>query len=70
VARSGAHYSYDGQRLGQGRGQAGAFLGEHPEVAGEIEGGVYAATGIAAAWGAERAADEPTGSSELEREAA
>jgi recombination protein RecA len=65
VGKSGTHYSYDGQRLGQGRGQVRAFLDEHPEIAAEIERGVYAATGIAAGRGA-----EPDGPSELEREAA
>ncbi len=57
VSKSGAHYSYGGQRLGQGRGEARAFLREHPEIAGEIEAGVYAATGLAAGRGAERAAE-------------
>ena len=46
--RSGAHYSYRGQRLGQRREQARAFLAEHPQIATEIEQGIYdAATGIA-----------------------
>ena len=54
VSKSGAHYSYGRQRLGQGRGEARAFLAEHPEVAAEIEDGVYAASGIAAGRGAER----------------
>jgi recombination protein RecA len=47
--RSGAHYAHGGQRLGQGREQARAFLAEHPQIAAEIEQGIYAATGIAAA---------------------
>ena len=37
VGKSGAHYSYGSERLGQGREQARAFLEEHPEIAGEIE---------------------------------
>ncbi len=65
IGKSGAHYSHDGQRLGQGREQAGTFLREHPDLAAEIERAVYAASGIAAARGAESASP-----SELEREAA
>jgi recombination protein RecA len=64
VAKSGAHYSYRDQRLGQGREQARAFLGEHPEIAAEVERGVYAATGIAA----ERGAAERTDPSERDRD--
>jgi recombination protein RecA len=48
VSKSGAHYSYGQDRLGQGREQAKAFLKANPTVAVEIEQGVYAATGIAA----------------------
>jgi recombination protein RecA len=48
VSKSGAHYSYGRQRLGQGRGEARAFLDEHPQIVAEIEAGVYAATGISA----------------------
>jgi recombination protein RecA len=48
VSQSGAHYSYGRRRLGQGREQARAFLKTHPEIAGEIEAGVYTATGIGA----------------------
>jgi recombination protein RecA len=46
LSKSGAHYSYGQDRLGQGREQAKAFLEEHPEIAAEIEAGVYAAVGI------------------------
>jgi len=54
VSKSGAHYSYGRQRLGQGREQAKAFLAENPEIAAEIEAGIYAATGIAAERDTER----------------
>jgi recombination protein RecA len=64
LGKSGAHYSYDGQRLGQGREQARTFLAENPEIAGEIEAGIYTATGIAAERGTER-----TGRSERDRDA-
>jgi recombination protein RecA len=38
VTRSGGWYAYDGCQLGQGRAQAGRYLAEHPELAGELEG--------------------------------
>jgi recombination protein RecA len=37
VDRSGSWYSYDGERLGQGRENARRFLEENPEIAGQIE---------------------------------
>ena len=46
VAKSGSFFSYDGERLGQGRNNAKGFLVEHPEIAKEIEAKVYAALGI------------------------
>ena len=46
VTKSGSFFSYGDERLGQGRGNAKAFLDEHPEVAKEIEGKIYAALGI------------------------
>ena len=46
VAKSGSFFSYDGERLGQGRNNAKGFLDEHPEVAKEIEAKVYEALGI------------------------
>jgi recombination protein RecA len=46
VQKSGAFFSYDGERLGQGRNNAKAFLREHPDMAADIEGKVYDALGI------------------------
>ncbi len=46
IAKSGAFFSYGDERLGQGRGNAKAFLEEHPDVAKEIENKIYAAVGI------------------------
>ena len=40
LEKSGAWYSYDGTRLGQGRENVRQFLRDHPELAGEIEGRV------------------------------
>ena len=37
VEKSGAWFSYDGQRIGQGRENAKQFLREHPEMAAAIE---------------------------------
>jgi recombination protein RecA len=38
VEKSGSWYSYNGERIGQGKENARAFLGQHPEIAQEIEG--------------------------------
>ena len=45
VTKSGSFFSYGDERLGQGRGNAKAFLDEHQEMAKEIEAKVYAALG-------------------------
>ena len=37
VEKSGAWFSYDGQRIGQGRENAKQFLRDNPEVADKIE---------------------------------
>jgi recombination protein RecA len=37
IEKSGAWYSYDGERLGQGRENVRTFLKAHPDVAGQIE---------------------------------
>jgi recombination protein RecA len=37
VEKSGAWFSYDGQRIGQGKENARAFLKQHPEIADKIE---------------------------------
>jgi len=46
VEKSGAWYSYGGERIGQGREAAKQFLKEHPETAGEIMGKVMDKTGV------------------------
>src|SRR6202047_3402598 len=46
ISKSGAFFSYGEERLGQGRGNAKAFLDEHPETAREIEAKIYAELGI------------------------
>jgi len=40
VEKSGAWFSYDSQRLGQGRENAKAFLKQNPEIAGKIEAAI------------------------------
>jgi recombination protein RecA len=46
ITKSGAFFSYGDERLGQGRGNAKAFLDEHPEIAKQIESKIYAVLGI------------------------
>ncbi|HZO78275.1 MAG TPA: recombinase RecA [Solirubrobacteraceae bacterium] len=46
ITKSGAFFSYNDERLGQGRGNAKAFLQDHPEVAHEIETKIYEALGL------------------------
>ena len=50
VEKSGAWFSYDGQRIGQGRENTKTFLKDHPDVAASIEAKVRAnASGVAGA---------------------
>ena len=37
IAKSGAWYAYEGEKIGQGRENAKTFLATHPEVAEEVE---------------------------------
>ena len=46
IDKSGAWYSYNGERIGQGRENAKRFLGEQPEMTAEIEQKVRAAYGL------------------------
>jgi recombination protein RecA len=47
VEKSGAWYSYNGERIGQGKDNAREFLRSHPEMALEIENKVREAKGVA-----------------------
>jgi recombination protein RecA len=49
VEKSGAWFSFDGQRIGQGRENAKTFLKDHPDVADTIEAKVRANAGLVAA---------------------
>jgi recombination protein RecA len=46
VEKSGAWFSYDSQRLGQGRENAKTFLKDNPEIAAEIEGKIRKNAGL------------------------
>ncbi len=46
IQKSGAWFSYNDERLGQGRNNAKDFLAEHPEIIAEIEAKVRANFGI------------------------
>jgi recombination protein RecA len=46
VEKSGAWFSYDSQRLGQGRENAKTFLRENPKIAAEIESAIRANAGL------------------------
>jgi recombination protein RecA len=48
VEKSGAWFSYDSQRIGQGRENAKAFLRANPEIAGKIEAAVRKNSGVIA----------------------
>jgi recombination protein RecA len=48
VEKSGAWFSYDSQRVGQGRENAKQFLREHPEIADVIEAKIRAQSGVVA----------------------
>ncbi|MDD9911002.1 MAG: recombinase RecA [Ahrensia sp.] len=60
VEKSGAWFSYDSQRLGQGRENAKTFLKENPEIADEIETAIRKNAGLIG----EKLLDEPTGKDE------
>jgi recombination protein RecA len=46
VEKSGAWYSYNGERIGQGKDNARNYLKEHPQLAHEIENKVRVALGV------------------------
>ena len=46
VEKSGAWYSYKGDKIGQGKDNAREYLREHPEVAQEIEAKIRANAGL------------------------
>ncbi len=60
VEKSGSWFSYDSQRLGQGRENAKQFLAENPEIAMTIENTIRQNAGLIG----EKLLDEPTGKDE------
>ena len=48
VEKSGAWFSYNGQRIGQGRENAKQFLKENPQIAAEIEKAIRQNAGLVA----------------------
>jgi recombination protein RecA len=46
VEKSGTWFSFGGERIGQGREQAKAFLREHPEVLQQVEGQLFEKFGV------------------------
>ena len=48
VEKSGAWYSYNGDRIGQGKDNAREFLRDHPEMAREIENRIREKVGVVA----------------------
>ncbi|MGQ0662772.1 MAG: recombinase RecA [Pseudomonadota bacterium] len=48
IEKSGAWFSYDGQRIGQGRDNARQFVKEHPETAALIEAAIRKNAGLIA----------------------
>ena len=61
VEKSGAWFSFDGERIGQGRENAKAYLKEHPEMAAKIERAIRQSAGLIAGRILEGAPDAPEG---------
>lgn len=71
IEKSGSWFSYDGQRIGQGRENAKQFLKDNPEVAAEIEKKIRAKYAAGAGTkAASSSADEATAEKELAEETA
>jgi recombination protein RecA len=66
VDKAGAWYSYDGQRIGQGRENAKTFLKENPEIAAQIETKIRANAGLVSAAMLDGGAEDETGGDEAE----
>jgi recombination protein RecA len=48
IEKSGAWFSYDSQRIGQGRENAKTFLKQNPDIAAKIEGAIRQNAGLIA----------------------
>jgi recombination protein RecA len=74
VEKSGAWYSYDGERIGQGRENVRRFLLENPDIRERLADAVYSAKGLkravpAKANGADTPAATPAAGAEAPAEA-
>src|SRR5918999_757136 len=73
VQKSGSHFSFGDERLGQGRQNAAAFLREHPDVADQIVQAIQAQLGpeiVASARLLPAAGPEANGAGKKEKDAA
>lgn len=61
VEKSGSWYSYNNERIGQGRENAKRFLTDNPEMTGEIDQKVRAAFGLDTSIKQEKATDKQAG---------
>ncbi|TAJ97846.1 DNA recombination/repair protein RecA, partial [bacterium] len=61
LEKSGAWYSFNGERIGQGRESAKEFLKQHPETAKEVAGKVLEKVGL------KRMAAEPSAPEKKEK---
>jgi recombination protein RecA len=66
VDKAGAWFSYEGQRIGQGRENAKTFLKENPEIAQQIEKKIRANAGLVSAAMLEGGAEGAPGADEAE----
>ena len=60
LEKSGSWYSYDGERIGQGREKARTFLKENPEVSAHLAEEVYLAKGLKVAVRADAESGPPS----------
>jgi len=59
IDKSGAWYSYNGERIGQGKDNVREFLKEHPDMAQEIEKGIRSRLLVTVKKSDEKLAEEP-----------
>jgi recombination protein RecA len=64
VEKSGSWFSFDSERIGQGRENAKTYLKEHPEMAAKIERAIRQNAGLIAAQILEGEIDKAAGSEE------
>jgi len=60
LEKSGSWYSFNGEKIGQGREQAKAFIAENPETSGEIEKTLREKLGLPSGDGAKESKPEKT----------